>query len=370
MSKKPKEIKLGQLYLNRGEYSRVIRLLEPKVPLFLENKDFYPILGKAFFYTGDYAGSKLYFDRGQKIHWDIESSLYLAVLGLKRRDFNSAIRIWLDILDEDPSNKIAQKGLTTLKKYSTMDDLESFIHSKKLDKLVPRKLLLPTRGTIVSLIIVSVLVLFSVLFVKLDLAEHFINLNISKNNLNEDRVGVMDFSLESLDKNYLDFEKQSIYTFSSAQIEEYFKTASLLFKQEKDNLVLSYLNLIKYSNANETIKKKAELLSGYLVEPEWTSYSDEIEYFDVANNIYQYEGCIVKWKGRLSNLEIKDKKIHFSFLVGYENGKVLDGVIPVELNENVKIQENQPIEVLGKVVLRNNTFYLEAKTVMQYIVKN
>ena len=109
MSKKPKEIKLAELYLGRGEYTKVIRLLEPKVPIFLENKIFYTVLAKAFFYTGDFSGSKLYFDRGQKIHWDIDSSLFLAVLGLKRRDYNSAIRIWLDILDETPENKWLKK---------------------------------------------------------------------------------------------------------------------------------------------------------------------------------------------------------------------------------------------------------------------
>ena len=74
--------------------------------------------------------------------------------------------------------------------------------------------------------------------------------------------------------------------------------------------------------------------------------------------------------GTLSNLNILEKKIHFSLLVGYDEGKVLEGVVNVELNENVKIQENQPIEVLGKVVLKDNTFYLEAVTVMQYIVRN
>ncbi len=372
MSKKPKEIKLGLLYLGRGEYSRVIRLLETKIPLFLENKDFYPILGKAFFYTGDHAGAKLYFDRGQKIHWDIESALYLAVLGLKRRDYNSALRIWLDILDEDPNNKMAKKGLATLKKYSTMDDLENFIHSKKLDNLVPRKIILPATSTIVSIIIIAILIISTTIFIKMDFLDKLL---VRMNNkeyisVNANRDGITGFDLKSLNSDYLDFSNQSIYSFSGAQIEEFFEIASKLFQEEKDNRVKSYLNLIKYSNANDNIKNKAELLEGYLVEPNWTNYSDEISFKEVENNIYQYEGCIIKWKGKLSNLEIIDKKIHFSFLVGYDSGKVLEGVVPVELNENVKIQENQPIEVMGRVILKDNSYFLEALTVRQYIIRD
>lgn len=371
MSKKPKDIRLGLLYLGRGEYSKVIRLLEPKIPLFLENREFYSILGRAFYYTGDFAGAKLYFDRGQKVHWEIERSLYLAVLALKRRDYNSALRIWLDILDEDPNNKMAKKGLVTLKKYSTMDNLENFIHSKKINLLVPRRTIIPTKSTTVLSIILLLLAVFSVGFIKLDLLR-FVQSRIKHVEMGLDsteRDGVNVFDLESFESDYIDFSNQSVYSFSGSQIEDFFNIASGLFQDQKDNKVRSYLNLIKYSNANSNIKKRAELLNGYLVDPDWASYSDDISFKDVENNYYQYESCIVKWKGRLSNLEILNKKIHFSFLVGYDDGKVLEGVVPVELNENVKIQENQPIEVLGRIILRDNTFYVEALTVMQYVIK-
>lgn len=372
MSKKPKEIRLGLLYLGRGEYSKVIRLLEPKIPLFVENKEFYSVLARAFFYTGDYAGAKLYFDRGQKILWDIDSALYTAVLGIKRRDYNSSLRIWLDILDEEPDNRLATKGLETLKKYSTMDELENFIHSKKIDKLVPRRKYIPTTSTIISLSVIIFLLLSTFAFFKFNYDEKIFNI-ISGENVQgsiENRDGSTFFSLNDFNDNYLDFYGESIYTFSSAQVEEYFNTASKLFNEEKDNMVLTYLNLIKYSNANENIKKKAKLLEGYLVMPDWTTYSDKITFSDVQSNLYQYENCIVKWKGRLTNLDIADRKINFSFLVGYDNGKVLEGVVPVELNENIKIQENQPIEVLGRVILRDKSFYLEALTVMQYIIRD
>lgn len=369
MSKRPKEIKKALLYLSRGEYSSVIRLLEPKIPLFLENRDFYTILAKAFFYTGDYAGAKLYFDRGQKIHWQIESALYLAVLGLKRRDFNSSLRIWLDILDEDPGNKMAKKGLATLKKYSTMDELEHFIHSKKVDRLTPRKPIKLALSTTITLVLVGFIISGTVIFLKTDLFNRFVEGLFSDKVVLEDRSGVEEFKLKDFDKDYLDFSNRSIYSFTGAQIEEYFEIAHDLFLQKRDTRVRTYLNLIKYSNAREGIKLKAEKLDSYLVDPNWANYNEVITFKDVENSMYQYENCVVKWKGLISNYEIVDKKIHFTLLVGYDRKKVLEGIVQVELNQNVKIQDNQPIEVLGKVTLRDNQFYLEALTVMQYIVE-
>lgn len=372
MSKKPKDITRGLLLLGRGEYSKVIGLLESKIPLYVENREFYSILAKAFFYTGDYSGAKLYFDRGQKIYWSIESALYLAVLGLKRRDFNSSLRIWLDILDEEPNNKMAKKGLAALKKYSTMDELDYFIHSSKVDSLIPRrkiKLTLVTKIILIFLLFISVA---GLIFLKTGLYENILT-KVSSASSSEkelDREGIETFNLEDLNDEYIDFSKQSLFSFSGAQIEEYFSLASDLFQTNSDNQVKSYLNLIKYSNANSNIKKKAEVLESYLKEPEWGKFNDDISYETVSTNLYQYEGCVVKWKGKLSNLKIVDKKIKFTFLVGYDSGKILEGIVPVELNENVKIQETQPIEVFGRVVLKDNAFYIEALTVMQYVIRN
>lgn len=369
MSKKPKEIKLANKYLGRGEYSRVIRLLEPKIPLFLENKEFYTTLAKAFFYTGDTAGSKLYFDRGQKISWDIDSALYLGVLGLKRRDFNSSIRIWLDILDEDPENKIAKNGLDALKKYSTLEDLETFIHSKKIDKLVPRKPIKFAISTKISIGIVLLLIAASIYFIKSDLLEKIVTAFEKPYQENVSREGGDDFSLIDLNKDYLDFDNVSKYSFTGAQIEEFFETAHILFLENSDNMVRSYLNLIKYSNANEKIKSKARRLESYLIDPNWANYHDEISFKDVDNNLFQYENCLVRWKGSISNLNISNK-INFDLLVGYDDRKTLEGVVPVILNQNIKIDDSQPIEVFGKIKLIEGGFYIEALTVMHYINRN
>lgn len=370
MSKKPKDITLALSLLGRGDYSKVIRLLESKIPLYVENREFYTILAKAFFYTGDYSGAKLYFDRGQKIYWHIETALFLAVLGLKRRDFNSALRIWLDILDEDPNNKLAKKGLSTLKKYSTMDELDYFIHSKKIDSLIPRKKIKFSLHTKVIACGIIIIFISSFTIYKTGLYNNIISKIKSSTSIDEvKREGVNDFNINNMSMN-VDLNKESIFSFTGEQIEEYFSIASNLFQDNRDNRVKSYLNLIKYSNANENIKQRAELLESYLKEPDWSGYDDDIHFSEVSENIYKYEGCIVKWKGKLSNLDIINKKIHFTLLVGYDSGKVLEGLVPVELNENVKIQENQPIEVLGRIILKENNFYLEALTVMQYIIRD
>ena len=193
---------------------------------------------------------------------------------------------------------MAKKGLETLKKYSTMDDLENFIHSKKIDKLVPKRKVIPTISTLISTIVILLLLFGTFLFIRFDLATKILEYKNVRNSRDMDinRLGVKEFSLENYNNNFIDFEDKSIYTFSGKQIEEFFTNASLLFQENKDNKVKTYLNLIKYSNANDDIKNKARLLESYLVEPDWAKFTDDFTFKDIAENLYQYEGCFVKWR--------------------------------------------------------------------------
>lgn len=363
MKNTPGDIKYASKLLKKHQYSRVISFLEPKIPLYLEHKGFYSLLAIAFFYTGDLAGAKLYFERGQKVEWNVESALYLAVIYLKRRDINSALRTWLDILDEEPGNRYAKKGLAILKKITLPPDLEAFLYSKEMKKLLPKQLPAFPFKILFSVLGVAALVFFTIYFAGDRIRDFFNKPQIPA----VERELSSGFNLDEFDRELLEFSGEYIYEFNGNEIENLFKEAYDAFNEHRDNQVRQYLNMIIYSNARSVVKEKAELLAGYLQDPDFKNYSDEIKVIDINSDVYRYNNCIIKWKGMISNLSVKDGRIEFNLLAGYENKKVVEGFIPVELDFPVKLSEDLAIELLARVkVKEDGSYYLSGITLRQF----
>ena len=99
-----KTLKKAYKNLRAGHDGKVISMLEPKVPLFLENYQFYYILGVACLRNGDKGGADTYLKRAVQVNRKaVEPRLHLDVLALHKKDTTEAVRLWLGILDIDPS---------------------------------------------------------------------------------------------------------------------------------------------------------------------------------------------------------------------------------------------------------------------------
>ena len=62
-----KTLKKAYRYLRAGKNGKVVSLLEPKVPMFLENYQFYYILGVACLRNGDTGGADTYLKRAVQV---------------------------------------------------------------------------------------------------------------------------------------------------------------------------------------------------------------------------------------------------------------------------------------------------------------
>jgi hypothetical protein len=51
-----------------------------------------------------------------------------------------------------------------------------------------------------------------------------------------------------------------------------------------------------------------------------------------------------------SNITTSSSGTSFDFLVGYDNRRTLEGIIPVTFNYAVSLTLERPVEILGKVV--------------------
>ena len=346
-----------KLYRHR-KYSKVIQILEPQVFRFRESFTFFCLLGMSCLHVGDIGGAYSYLNRAHDLNdKDIDTLLGLAVVYLRKQDTQKALSTWFMVLDIDPNNKTAQKGLNFLKKYSESEDPQFLYENSGLQKIMPSFKF--TRRSYIETVVVLLLVaaIAGGLFLTYN--------RLKSNNYIPSREGVevLDLRGSVTADNKID-EK---YRLTEKELKTLLREIKEDFNNFNDNRARYRINRILLSNADEKIKKQALVLAGYLQDTTFANIKTNFKYKDVLKEPLLYENCFVKWKGRVSNLSVSDEAITFDLLVGYENGKVLEGIVPVVLRFGVKIDTALPIEVLGKIVFKEDKLILEGTSIHQFV---
>ena len=348
-------LKDAYLLFNKKKYSDVIRILEAQVFRFRDNFNFFYLLGMSCLHQGDYGGAFSYLRRAVDLREnDINVLLGLAVVYLKRGDTGNALRLWLDIIDIDPDNIQAQRGLNYLKKNGDTDEFTSLSGDDRIARFLPqsrgKKKLNP------AVIIIPAIILIIAASLLVPYTRNFIIDLLPSNN---DRPGVSDVSLDER-KDFLNLQGEHSYILTEKQVEDLFIDIQDYLYDYRDNMAQRELNMLLLSNASEYVKDRARILERYVKAPELTSFTDNFEYDDVIAEPSLYKNCYVLWKGKSTNLVETTELISFDLLVGYHEEKTLDGIIPVKFTYMVKIVPDQPIEVLGRLVPdENGNLYLE-----------
>ena len=126
------------------KFPDVIRILEPEVFRYRENFDYFVLLGSSCLHTGDLGGAFSYLSRARQLSPDAVSALLgLAAIHFRRHETDDAIKRWLEVLELDPGNKVARRGMDLLRKGLTQEKLQELIDSGKARTLYPP---LPARG--------------------------------------------------------------------------------------------------------------------------------------------------------------------------------------------------------------------------------
>lgn len=353
-----KDLKKAFAMVKDKKYPQAIRFLEPKVPLFLEDELFYYLLGVSCFHTGDLGGSEFYLKRSLQVNHDnIDSRLYLATIQMKKKDQANAARLWLNILDIEPENKIAQRGLNKLKKIKNLSEYEQFINSKELNRLLS-----PLKG-IHPLFIRFVYIILVLIFLAV-VAYFSYPKFIPQKNFREEMTSL---SLENYVGSFVEFDGNYIYTLTGEEIKNLFESAVSDFHNFNDNSLQKKINNINMSNASNDLKGKIAILEKLIQKPTFLTMQTNYEYRDVMRDPLLYDNCFVLWRGKVTNVSVGSDKISLDFLVGYENETVLQGVIYTEIPFEASINQSVPIEILGKIINRNGKFILLANSLRSII---
>jgi len=348
-----KDLARAKRLLARGRNSKVIRFLEPKVPLFIEDPAYYTILGRACLESGLLKDADTYLNRGIQAEPNhLEARLSLAVNYLKRKDPVSAVRTWLEILEDHPKDKYALKGLKTLKNIPDLFQQDSF-----LEAFEPRSFLPPIGsrwpGRILMLLVffLAVLIGFYLWGSQSSLLASLIR--------NDYRAG-----FESLKSERPQTEERGdvFYPLAKEELARIIKRALSHYQSYEDNRTRYELNKIRYSNATEKIRQQSIGLIALLNEPTIDSLETSYTYDEVKQNPWLFEGVWVLWSGLAANITSDADAIRFDFLVGLDKGQILKGRVGVEIPFPI-VMEELPLELLARVQPRNGDFILIGKTV-------
>ena len=350
-----KDIKRARRWLASGRSIKVIRYLEPKVPLFLEDPDFYAILGRACLSAGLLKDADTYLSRGiqaDPAHFEVR--LTLAVNHLKRKDPASAVRTWLEVLEDCPDNPSAKRGLRTLKRISDQDGQDRFLDRFDPGRFLPDISVKWPRRVFLSLLIA--LTALTLVYFREPLILGIAR-RLSPLPTRIGSEGLLSVTGGDLTEGGLDV----LYPMTEGEVSRTLKKAIRHFEAYQDNSARHELNKVRHSNAGEEIRRQATLLLESLRESDIETIETDFTLAQVTESPWLYEGCWVLWRGVTANVIYDDEAIKFDFLVGYQDGTVLEGRIPVEV-PFLAVMEPLPLELLARVELSGDEFILVGKT--------
>lgn len=335
-----------------GKYSQTISLLESQVFRYRESFDFYYLLGMSCLRVGDYGGAYSYLKRAQQLKPDdVDTSLALAVVHVRRRELPRALSEWLSVLDADSGNRKAQRGLDLIRTRSDADAVEELIAGRQVDSLLPAPPFRLPRWIVPAVAIALVAAVGA--FAVPPLVERIVE------SRSQQRVGLETWSLPD---ELTDYGGSFRYVLSERDVEQLFGRIGEYFNDFRDSLARREINRIIHSNASDAVKERARLLIDHLQAPTFVTFQDYFSYADVAAEPWLYEGCWVKWRGKVSNVDIGEEWIRFVLLVGYEDERNLEGTVPVRLGFASDL-EVPAIELIGQVLIEDGRLLVEGTSI-------
>lgn len=343
MSEKARGLRTAERLYRSGRYAELIHHLESQVFAYRENPRFYELLGFSCLRTGDYGGAYSYLSRSSQLDRDNVRVLdALAVAELKRRRPTDAIQTWLDALEIDPHDRLARRGLNMVRQAENPTALAQDLSDRELRSLLPPdpRRIRSVRRWVIGVGVVALLAGGSYGMVSLGL--------LPQREPVPPREGEEEIVFSREPESWVSYEGEFRYVFTEGEVEEIFEEAVGYFHDFRDNLARREANRILASNASERVKNRARLLIDYLQTPDFTTFRDNFDFAAVAEEPWLYHGCFVRWRGRVANLAIEEV-IRFELMVGYEDARVLEGIVPVIVPFGVSLDAGASVELIGQV---------------------
>ncbi len=349
--------------MKRRHFSQAIKLLEARAEFYEENSEYYIMLGTACLYVGDTGSASSYFQKARYITLsDTNLLLGQAAVFLRRGNTERALHYYLEVLENEPANKIAKNALEFIRIHGDYETICRWADSGRLSQFYPPlgvnpdKILFSSAGVIAF-------ALGCVLTVNVMTARQR-----TYNGPRKDLTSIVLTTEEKAGAQETNLSGQAYhYILSNREITSSYESALSYFQKGDDNHAQIEINRILNSNASVPVKQKANVLMGYLAVPTFDTLGYYPAYKDVEEDPPLYLDCYVIWSGRVSDVEVNGSSYKARFLIGYDSMKNLDGIVNLEFDSVPEIEADKPLKVLAKITSRDGRMLLEGKAVYQSI---
>lgn len=353
---------VAKTFMRRRQFEKAIKVLESKTDIYEGNFDYYVLFGIACLYVGDTGAASTYFQRARKIKMsDTNLLLGQAALFLRRGDTDRAVQYYIDIIENDPENKIAANALEFIRTKGDYGTICKWVDTGKIEEFYPPLGISPFLIAGIAFPVIAC-VLGIVLVVHLfpvarpqsgkraDLSPYVLSVTEANN--------AQETDLTSGAYNYI---------LSSKQITDSYDKAMKYLQQYRDNLCQVEINRILCSNASVSIKAKSRELMNFLQEPSFDTIKDSPSYKMVEKEPMLYLDCWVSWSGRVSNVVTDETGWRCDLLVGYESMETVEGVVPLHFSVAPSIEGTKPVKILAKVSSAEGKLLLQGRAVYQSV---
>lgn len=346
----------------RRQFGKAVRLLEGRSNIYSRNFDYNLLLATANLYLGDVGEASRYFQQARNIKLtDTNLLLGQAALFLRRGDTDRALTYYLEILENDPGNKIATEAMDFIRYKGDFNTICRWTDTGRIEQFYPplgvnvyriAGIFFPVVACILGIVLA-----FSVM------GKHKVNF--------ENRADLSSLVLSVSERQNLQEKDMSpgsfAYILSAGQINDSYEKAQMYFQNYRDNMAQIEINRLLNSNASIFVKQKANILMGYLEEPGFDTIKDSPSYKQVQAESRLYLDCWVVWSGRISNVNQTETQYSCDLLVGYENMETLEGIVPVHFAVPPVLENEKPVKILAKIKSADGKLLLEGRAVYQSV---
>ncbi|MDE5899534.1 MAG: hypothetical protein K2H09_09800 [Treponemataceae bacterium] len=356
-------LEIARKYMRRRRFDKAIAVLESRAEIYEENFNYYQLLATACLYAGDTGSAATYFQRARNIRMtDVNPLVGQAALFLRRGNTDRAILYYLEILDNDPTNKTAKRAMEFIRTKGDFTTICRWVDTGRIERFYPPLGVNPYKvaGWLLPLAACAFGCLLAVRIIpsfrsyyegaRADLTPLELTVNERKN--------AQETDLASGSYSYI---------LSASQINDAYGKANRYFQQYRDNSAQIEINRILNSNASVAVKQKARMLMNYLEAPTFDTLKDGPSFRQVEREPALYEDCWVSWSGRVSNAVRTESSYSCELLVGYETMEKVEGIVPLHFSVPPVIETDKPVTVLAKVSLEGGRMCLEGRAVYQSV---
>ena len=355
-------LEIARKYMAMRQFDRAVKLLEGRSEIYEQNFDYYLLLAISYLYAGDFGTASTYFQRARNIKLtDTNLLLGQAILFLRRGDTGRALTYYLEIIDNEPENKIALKAMEFIRTKGDYSTICRWIDTGMIEQFYPPLGVNPYK--VIGIGIPAAACILGIL-----LAFVFMPYRRPSEGKRADLSSLVLTVSEKRDLREKDLSSGAFsYILSSSQIYESYEKALSYFQSYRDNLAQIEVNRILNSNASVFVKRNMNELMGYFVSPGFDSIKDSPDYSHVLKEPKLYLDCWVVWSGRVSNVIQTENSYLCDFLVGYDSMERVDGVVPLHFSVPPVIEVEKPVKVLARITTRDDKLSLEGKAVYQSV---